>query len=74
MSHIHLPYGLVRKYKKAVNLILPKIYKEKFIFSKLPYLNNIEDPHFQNSTIDVINSREDWQKFLLGSNDIADNT
>lgn len=37
----------------------------KYLFSKLPYLDKIDDPIFQSSIIDVINSREDLQKFLL---------
>ena len=43
MPHIQLPYGLVRK---DISLISRKIYKATLLFSKLPYLNNIEGLHF----------------------------
>ena len=42
-----------------MQLNLPKNYNAKYLFSKLFYLNNVEDLAFQTSTIDVINSRED---------------
>ena len=58
MSHIQLPFGVVRGDKKPIKLNLPKNYNAKLLFSKLPYLDNIEDPHFQNSIIDVVNSRK----------------
>lgn len=38
-----------------------------------PYLENTDDSIFQSSIIDVTNSREDLQKFLLGSTDIGNN-
>ena len=42
------------------------------MFSKLPYLANLEDPVFQNEVQDVINSREDLQKYLLATGDLSD--
>lgn len=44
----------------------------KYLFSKLPYLDKIDEPVFQSSIIDVINSREDLQKFLLGTTDTGE--
>ena len=44
----------------------------KYIFSKLPYLDKIDDPIFQTSIIDVINSRKYLQKFSLGTTDTAE--
>ena len=73
MSHIQLLFDLVQKDKKTLKLSLSKNYNAKCIYSNLPYLNNIEDPSFQNFIIDVRNSREDLQKLLLGLSDIGDN-
>ena len=39
----------------------------------MPYLNNIENPYFQNSIANFINYRQDLQKFLLASSGIAEN-
>ena len=44
----------------------------KYLFSKLPYLDKIDDPIFQTSIIDVINSRKYLQKFSLGTTDTAE--
>ena len=71
-SQTQLPYHLVWKDKKRIKLNLPKLDNAKFLFSKLLYLNNIEDPNFQSFITDVINGREDLQKFLLGSSVISD--
>lgn len=39
----------------------------------MPYLNNIENPYFQNSITNFINYRQDLQKFVLASSGIAEN-
>ena len=68
-----MPFGLTRKYKKPLKLNFPKNYNAKYLFPKIAYLDKIDDPIFQSSIIDVINTREDMQIFLLGTNDIGEN-
>ena len=72
VSQTQLRYHLVWTDKKRIKLNLPKLDNAKFLFSKLSYLNSIEDPNFQNFITDVINSREDLKNFLLGSSVISD--
>ena len=42
------------------------------MFSKLPCLANLEDPVFQSEVQDIINNREDLQKYLLATGDLSD--
>ena len=66
-------FGLFRKDKKPSKLNLSKNYNAKYLFSKLPYYDKTDNPIFQSSIIDVVNSTEDFQKFLLGTTDIGEN-
>ena len=68
MSQIHLPHGgIINKNEKTFKLSLPTNYKLEVLFSQLPYLANLRDPIFQSSIEDVINNREDLQKYLLAT-------
>ena len=69
MSHIQLPYGLVRKSKK-IKLKMPKNYGASQYIARLPYLHNGYDPKFQN---DAIDSRADLRKFWLATSDYRKN-
>ena len=72
MSHIQLPYGLVRKSKK-IKLKTPKNYGASQYIARLPYLDKGHDPKFQNDAIDIVNSRADLRKFLLVTSDYGKN-
>ena len=39
----------------------------------MPVVNNNKDTNFQNSIINVINNREELQKFLLASGNLGGN-
>ena len=68
MSHIQLPFGF--KKKKKNKLKLPNNYKTQEIFSQSLYVANLEDPIFQNEIQNIINNREDFQKYLLPTEDL----
>ena len=53
--------------KKTFKVSLPTNYKLEVLFSQLPYLANLKDPIFQSSIEDVINNREELQKYLLAT-------
>ena len=72
MSYIQLPYGVVNKEKQA-KLNLPKKYGTNQCFNKLPYLQNTNDPVFQNAIVDTLNSRADLRKYLLATSDYGQN-
>ena len=71
MSHIQLLFGLKKKREK-VKLNLPKNWKTQELFSQLPYLANLEDTIFQNEIQNIINNRDDLQKYLLATGDLND--
>ena len=58
MSYIQLLYGVVNK-EKQTKLTLPKNCGASQYFNRLHYLSNTNDPVFQNSIIDTLNSRAD---------------
>ena len=64
MSRIQLPYGVFEDNKPKIKLNLPRNYKAGEYFKKLLYLNDINYPAFQNSVVDVFNSRDNLCKFL----------
>ena len=68
-----MPFCLIRKDKKPLKLNFPKKYNARYLFPKLAHLDKIDDPIFQSSIIDAINSRENLQMFLLGTTDIGEN-
>ena len=71
MSRIQLPYGgIVNENEKTIKLTLPTNYKSEVLFSHLPYLANLRDPIFQSSNQNVINNREDLQKYFLAAGDL----
>lgn len=72
MSHIQLPYGLVCKEKK-LNLNLLQNYNVGQYIKGLLYLEDRNDPTFQNSIIDIVNNRADFRKFLLGTSNYGRN-
>ena len=72
MSYIQLLYGAVNK-EKQVKLNLPKNCGVSKYFNKLPYLSNTNDPPFQNSIVDTLNSRANLQKYLLATSDYGRN-
>ena len=49
MSRIQLPYGVFEDNKANIKLNLPRNYKAGEYFKKFLYLNNIDNPAFQNS-------------------------
>ena len=67
MSFIQLPSGVVEDNKSKIKLNLPRNYNTREYFKKLPYLNDVNDPAFQNSVVDVVNNRDDICKFLLAT-------
>ena len=73
MSRIHLPSGVVEDNKAKIKLNLPRNYKTGGYFKKLPYLNDVSNPTFQNSVVDAVNNRDDLRKFLLATSDIDRN-
>ena len=50
---------------------MPTNYKSEVLPSQLPYLANLEDPVFQSNIQNVINNREDFQKYLLAAGDLS---
>ena len=72
MSYIQLLYGVVNKEKQA-KLTLPKNYGASQYFNRLHYLSDTNDPAFQNSIIDTLNSRADLWKYLLATSDYGQN-
>ena len=55
----------------TIKLNLPKNYGVNEYFKRLLYLSKNNDLAFQNLVIDVINNREDLQKFLLATSDFG---
>ena len=45
---------------------MPKNYGASQYIKRLPYSRD-EDPNFQNSIIDIVNSRSDLRKYLLAT-------
>ena len=72
MFYIQLLYGVVNK-EKQIKLNLPNYYGASQYFNRLPYLSNTNDPAFQNSIIDTLNSRADLQKYLLATSNYGKN-
>lgn len=72
MSYIQLPYGVADDNKPKIKLNLPRNYRAGEYFKKLPYLNHVKDPAFQNSVVDIVNNR-DLHKLLLAMSDIRRN-
>ena len=66
MSRIQLPYGVFEDNKANIKLNLPRNYKAGEYFKKFLYLNNIDNPAFQNSwqmsLIVETTSANSWQK------------
>ena len=60
MSHIQLPYGLIRKNVKKMKLKLPRNHAASQYIARLPYLDNAKDPKFQNDAIDIVNNKADF--------------
>ena len=59
MSYIQLPFGQINTNEKFIKLTnFPKNRNADFLFSQLRYLDNTENAEFQNSIIDIINTRE----------------
>ena len=57
MTYIQLPYGVADDNKAKIKLSLPRNYRAGEYFKKLPYLNHVKDPAFQNSVVDIVNNR-----------------
>ena len=62
---------MVRKEKK-IKLDLLKNYGASQYIKIYPYIRN-EDPSFQNSIIDIVNNRSDFNFFLLATSDYGRN-
>ena len=73
MSCIQLSYGVVEDNKAKINLNLPRNDRDGVHFKELPYLNDINDPVFQNSVVDIVNNRDDLRKSLLVTSNICRN-
>lgn len=71
MSYIQVSCDIVDKIDEKIELNIPRSYNANFIFSKLLYLNKIEDPDFPKSIIDAINNWRCLEKFSLASSDIG---
>ena len=69
MYYISLTFGLK---KKKIKLDLPKQYGSSQFIKSQPYIRD-EDANFQNSIIDIVNSRSDLRKYLLAMSDYGRN-
>ena len=69
MSHIQLLFGLKKKKRKSQVKSSKKLQNS---ISQLPYLANLEDTIFQNEIQNIINNRDDLQKYLLATGDLND--
>ena len=69
MSYIQLPDGLKKKVSK-IQLNVPKNETTEDLFATLPYLANLKDPIMQRKVEDLLKNREDFQKYLLATEDL----
>ena len=69
MSYIQLPDGLKKNVGK-IQLNLLKDQEAKDLLKHLLYLADLKDPIFQNKVENLINNREDLQKYLLATEDL----
>ena len=71
MSHLSLPFGLIRNEEK-IKLDRPENFGASQYIKRLPYISR-GDPSSQNSIIDIVNNTSDLRKFLLATNDYGRN-